>query len=201
MSVTFPLPRRFELKLAKLADAREERERLNEKIEALESDLFTYAFNSVLAEAEARGKFPAGPFLLTSDELQATYVCHDSSTPLLTDELAHQIDASGIEPSMVAQTRSVATLASSASDKPKAVAAVVLAAKQGIQGHAEALGEHFTSKELAELVQVATGKYLVRGRIQKCSLSLVDLWKSRKVDEIQQRVKALRLTQYLKFAS
>jgi hypothetical protein len=197
-TVSFMLPRRLELKLAKLADAREERARLEEKISSLEHELLSFGFCSVLREYEARGAMPVGPFELCSDELAATYVVHDSSTPAVSEEVEHQLDLAEISPRSVIETRSRASLGDVAGDRPQAHAAAVAAAQAGIVASKKALGEHFTTAELGGLVQVERGRHLKRGRMASCARSMVDLLNEHQVELVQKRAKALRITQYLK---
>lgn len=200
-TVSFMLPRRLELKLAKLAEAREERSRLDDKIATLEQELLSYGFCSVLREYEARGVMPAGPFELYSDDLAATYVVHDSSTPAVNEELEHQLDQAEISPRSVIETRSRASLAEVAGDRPQAHAAVVAAAQAGIIAGKKALGEYFTTAELGNLVQVERGRHLKKGRMTCCARSMVDLLNEDQVELVQKRVKALRITQYLKIVA
>lgn len=198
MSLTFQLPRRLELKLAKLADAREERDRLNARIAGYERELCCFGFNAVIGQADRLGRLPAGPFVLHSDDLQATYVLHDSCTPAVSDEIAAGLDQADIPLSTVSGKIEVATLAPQACDRPKAVEAVAQAARAGITAQQKPLGKYFSSSELGELVQVNAGVHLKQGRLARRLPALIEFLDEEKTDAIALEVEALRVTQFLR---
>lgn len=198
MPQTFQLPRRLELKLAKLADAREERDRINARIDTYEKELCNWGFNAVLGQAAHLGHLPAGPFILNSDDLKVNYVVHDTSTPAVNDDVCQLLDQAEISLATVARTRQSAVIAPEASDRPSAMAVAVKAAQEGVRSHGKVLGEHFTTAELDNLIEVSTGKHLQKGRLARRLPVLLDLMEEDKYDQIALELQALKVTQYLK---
>jgi len=199
MSLSFTLPKRLQQRLAKLAELRAEKKRLEKKEAELEAELYAFGQEQLLGHAGTLGKLPDGPYQF-SGEISATYVLHDSSTPAVSAELAEQIEELGLSVDNVCADRRCAQLATEAALRPEAFAAAIAAAREGIQRQSRTLGEHFTRQDLDGLVEITEAKILRPRRIQE-SLSQFLGWAQKgKLEAVGRGLKALRATQYLKIA-
>jgi len=200
MSLSFALPKRLQQRLTKLAEIRTEKKRLEKKEAELEADLFSFGHEQLLAQASTLGKLPAGPYVLAGEDLAATYVLHDSSTPAVSEELAGQIEELGLAVAHCCADRREASLASEAGHRPEAFAAAVQAARDGIHRHARSLGGHFTTQDLDTLVHVKESRVLRPGRLQESLMQFLGWFQEKDLGSIAKGFKTLRATQYLKIA-